>query len=82
MAQMFSNLIVNALIHGSPDSPVWIRARTDDNGFELSVANLCKPIDPQLIARLFQPYRQASERSGQQGLGLGLYIRLYRELAR
>lgn len=74
IAQMFSNLIANALIHGNPDSPVWVRAYTDDSGFELSVANLCEPIDPQVIARLFQPYKRASEHSGQQGLGLGLYI--------
>lgn len=74
LAQMFSNLLANALIHSNPDSPVWISARTDNYGFKLSVANLCEPIDPQVLERLFQPYKRASERTKQQGLGLGLYI--------
>lgn len=74
MAQMFSNLLANALTHSNSNSPVWVQARTDDNSLELFIANLCDPIDPQLLSRLFQPYERASERSGQQGLGLGLYI--------
>ena len=74
IAQMFSNLLANAIIHSQSDSPVWVRARSDHNGFELSVANRCEPIAPQVLARLFQPYERASERPGQQGLGLGLYI--------
>lgn len=74
VAQMFSNLLANALIHSNADSPVWISARTDSHGFNLSVANLCEPIDPQVLKRLFQPYKRASERAKQQGLGLGLYI--------
>lgn len=74
VAQMFSNLLANALIHSNPDSPVWVSARTDSHGFKLSVANLCEPIDPQVLKRLFQPYKRASERAKQQGLGLGLYI--------
>ena len=74
IAQMFSNLLANAITHSQPDSPVWVRARSDHNGFELSIANRCEPIDARVLARLFQPYERASERPGQQGLGLGLYI--------
>lgn len=74
IAQMFSNLLANALSHSNPESPVWVQADNDDGGFKLSISNLCEPIDPTLLARLFQPYERASGRSGQQGLGLGLYI--------
>ncbi|MET0649459.1 MAG: GAF domain-containing sensor histidine kinase [Pyrinomonadaceae bacterium] len=74
IAQMFSNLLANALTHGDPQGPVRVRARGGEDGFELSVSNLGEPIPPETISRLFQPYTRASDRPGQQGLGLGLYI--------
>jgi signal transduction histidine kinase len=74
IAQLFSNLLANALTHGDPAGPVWVRARSDDDGFDLSVANLGQPIPPETLGRLFQPFSRASDRPGQQGLGLGLYI--------
>jgi signal transduction histidine kinase len=74
IAQLVSNLLANALTHGDPAGPVWVLARSDDDGFELSVANLGAPIPPETQASLFQPFSRASARPGQQGLGLGLYI--------
>jgi signal transduction histidine kinase len=74
IAQLLSNLLANALTHGDPSGPVWVRARSDDDGFELSVANLGEPIPPETADRLFQPFTRASAEPGQQGLGLGLYI--------
>jgi signal transduction histidine kinase len=74
IAQMFSNLLANALTHGDPDGPIWVRAHSDDSGFELSVANLGEPIPPDIVDRLFHPFSRASKEPGQQGLGLGLYI--------
>jgi signal transduction histidine kinase len=74
IAQMFSNLLANALTHGDPVGPVRVSARCDDGGFELSVANLGEPIPPDTAERLFQPFTRASVQPGQEGLGLGLYI--------
>ena len=74
IAQLFSNLLANALTHGDPAGPVWVFARSGDDGFELSVANLGEPIPPETQASLFKPFSRASARPGQQGLGLGLYI--------
>jgi signal transduction histidine kinase len=74
IAQLFSNLLANALAHGDPAEPVRVRARTDDTAFELSVANAGEPIPPEEFERLFQPFARESERSGHEGLGLGLYI--------
>jgi signal transduction histidine kinase len=74
IAQMLSNLIANALTHGDPAGPVRVRARSDDNSFELTVANLGEPIPPDTVDRLFQPFSRASAAPGQEGLGLGLYI--------
>ena len=73
IAQLFSNLLANALTHGDPAAPVRVRARSD-NDFELSVANRGEPIPPDTAERLFRPFSRASARPGQQGLGLGLYI--------
>ena len=74
VAQLFSNLLANALTHGDPDGPVRVEARADEDGFELSVANGGEPIPPDTFERLFHPFSRASARSGQEGLGLGLYI--------
>jgi signal transduction histidine kinase len=75
VAQMFSNLLANALTHGDPEGPVWVSARCDDRrGFELSVANLGEPIPPDIAQSLFQPFTRANVQPGREGLGLGLYI--------
>jgi signal transduction histidine kinase len=74
IAQLFSNLLSNALTHGDRAGPVSVRAHSDDTGFELSVANLGQPIPSDTIERLFQPFSRASARPGREGLGLGLYI--------
>jgi signal transduction histidine kinase len=74
IAQLFSNLLGNALTHGTPGSPVRVQATTKDDEFELSVANLGDPIPPEAINRLFQPFYRVSAQDAVQGLGLGLYI--------
>ncbi|HVF68199.1 MAG TPA: GAF domain-containing sensor histidine kinase [Pyrinomonadaceae bacterium] len=75
VAQMFSNLLANALTHGDPGGPVRVGARCDDDGdFELSVANRGEPIPPDTFERLFQPFTRANAQPGREGLGLGLYI--------
>jgi signal transduction histidine kinase len=74
VAQLFSNLLANALTHGDPSRPITVRAFTDDAHFELSVSNPGAPIPPEMLGRLFQPFARAAARQGQEGLGLGLYI--------
>jgi signal transduction histidine kinase len=74
IAQLLSNLLANALTHGDPTQPVWVRAKADEAVFELSVANAGPPIPPEALDKLFQPFVRATARPGDQGLGLGLYI--------
>jgi signal transduction histidine kinase len=74
VAQLFSNLLANALDHGAPDQPVRVRARAEAGRFELSVANAGQAIAPESQGRLFQPFTRSAARPHQQGLGLGLYI--------
>ena len=72
--QLFSNLLGNALTHGSKDRPVRVRAIGGADGFEFSVANDGEPIPPTDLPRLFEPFYRGAGRSSRHGLGLGLYI--------
>jgi signal transduction histidine kinase len=74
LAQLFSNLIANALTHGAPDTPVTVAAATGDGAFTFSVANRGEPIAPGVMERLFEPFSRGEAAPSQQGLGLGLYI--------
>jgi signal transduction histidine kinase len=74
VAQLFSNLLSNALTHGSSTAPVSVVGRTRDGWFELSVANAGEPIPPTTVSKLFHPFTRAAARPMQEGLGLGLYI--------
>ncbi|WP_293904855.1 GAF domain-containing sensor histidine kinase [Phenylobacterium sp.] len=74
IAQLVSNLLANAMTHGSQDAPIRLQARTTDGAFELAVANSGDPIPEAAMQRLFQPFARAALRPHQQGLGLGLYI--------
>lgn len=74
MAQLFSNLLSNALSYGAPGKPVCVRATTASGQFELSVANAGDPIPPAAMERLFQPFYRSSTGQQREGLGLGLYI--------
>ena len=70
--QLLSNLLANALTHGDPAGPVWVRAQCEDGTFELSVTNHGPRIPHDTMARLFQPFARTSDRPD-RGLGLGLY---------
>jgi signal transduction histidine kinase len=74
VAQLFSNLLANALSHGDPGAPVRVYARSGHDGFELTVVNHGEAIPPETLGHLFQPFSRASVRPDQEGLGLGLYI--------
>lgn len=74
IAQLFSNLLANALTHGAQDKLVRVEARTCDGLFELSVINAGDLIPPAKLKSLFQPFFRASPVAGYRGLGLGLYI--------
>jgi sigma-B regulation protein RsbU (phosphoserine phosphatase) len=74
MAQLFSNLLGNALTHGTQGQPIVVRALSDSATFELSITNASPPIPPEALENLFQPFFRGAVRPTEQGLGLGLYI--------
>jgi signal transduction histidine kinase len=74
IGQLFSNLLGNAIIHGDPEEPVRVTAKTQDDGtFELAVTNFGAPISSKAMQNLFKPFSRG-DRPSQQGLGLGLFI--------
>jgi len=72
LAQMFANLLGNALTHGSKEHPVIIRAEFAADALTLEVANRGIPIPPEKLPGLFHPFKRGKD--GRAGLGLGLYI--------
>jgi two-component system, sensor histidine kinase and response regulator len=74
LAQVCSNLLANAIEHGDPQSPVYVRVDGTDEAFvELTVSNLGRPIAPETLKQLFLPFRRGSGKQ-RSGVGLGLYI--------
>jgi signal transduction histidine kinase len=74
IAQLFSNLLANALVHGAADGPVRVTASTTSGFFVLVVSNIGEPMSSETLEHLFQPFYRAKTQSNQHGLGLGLYI--------
>jgi two-component system, sensor histidine kinase and response regulator len=75
IAQVASNLIGNALKHGSPAAAVGVQLDgTAEDSVLLAVKN-AGTIPPDILAHLFDPFRGGRRESGRSdGLGLGLYI--------
>ena len=74
IGQLVSNLLGNALTHGTSDEPVRLSAATVDGRLELWIANSGPPISCDAMTRLFQPYFRGEIGTSQRGLGLGLHI--------
>jgi len=75
IAQVASNLIGNALKHGDPDSPVFVRLDGTQGDCVTLVVRNAGSIAPDVLAHLFDPFRGGQRQSGRsEGLGLGLYI--------
>ncbi|MFP3680807.1 GAF domain-containing sensor histidine kinase [Pseudomonas sp. SIMBA_041] len=73
VAQLLSNLVANAVIHGDPQGPVEVNAQIKDRHFLLSVKNQGLIAENALVY-LFRPYSRPASDTPQTGLGLGLYI--------
>ncbi|EJM65862.1 histidine kinase with GAF domain [Pseudomonas sp. GM50] len=73
VAQLLSNLVANAVVHGTPDGPVEVSAQVKEGHFVLSVKNQGL-IAEDALPHLFLPYSKPAGGTPQVGLGLGLYI--------
>lgn len=73
VAQAISNLLSNAVRHGTPGAPIEVRGSISAREIEISVANQGEAVPDELRQDLFQPFRRGAQTDG-EGLGLGLYI--------
>jgi len=77
MAQVFGNLLSNAVAYGTPEHPIDVRMAGAGPRLEVAVTNRGPTIAAQDLRSLFDPYRRGHKTRGSTpsgGLGLGLYI--------
>lgn len=74
ITQVLSNLIGNAIRHGTPSSPIAVVLRGLPDRVTLAVHNE-GTIPPEMLPHVFEPFRSGDERRARsEGLGLGLHI--------
>lgn len=81
IAQVFSNLISNAVLHGDVHRPIRVDLKREVSAVRFQVQNHGDPIPPSALPHLFNPQGRYSsysddskDRSQGLGLGLGLFI--------
>jgi sigma-B regulation protein RsbU (phosphoserine phosphatase) len=75
LEQVAHNLITNALRYSPPTTPVHVILRADAARVELEIVNRGAPIEPDLLARLFEPMvRGSAVTPSGRSVGLGLFI--------
>jgi two-component system sensor histidine kinase VanS len=77
LLQLTTNLLHNAIVHNRPEhGVVSVETATEAGEVRLTVENTGARLDPQLVARLAEPFQRGAERirSDHAGVGLGLAI--------
>lgn len=72
--QLISNLVANALVHGSPTAPVVVRASVEGEQLVMSVSNQGPAIPADIRPRIFEAFARGAQHHSSHGMGLGLYI--------
>lgn len=70
--QAVSNLVHNALVHGSREAAVEVQVEGHPSEVVLRVRNRGPSIPPAILPQIFEPFRSGSKDGS--GLGLGLFI--------
>ncbi len=79
IAQVFSNLLGNAVQHGDSTSPIEVALNDAQDLVSITITNQGKPIPASIINHIFEPMVRHEENenadySKKTSLGLGLYI--------
>jgi PAS domain S-box-containing protein len=75
LAQVFANLLDNAVKYSPRGGEIVVRIEASPSEARVSVSDQGVGIEPATLARLFDEYFRAGEQQSQaEGLGLGLYI--------
>jgi signal transduction histidine kinase len=79
IAQVFSNLLGNALQHGEVSHPIRMKLESSGSDILVSIHNMGKAIAPEALALIFDPLVRLGDAGTRKGttdnsLGIGLYI--------
>ena len=74
LQQLLSNLVANALTHGSSTTPVRVVVSGLSDDLVLEVWNAGEPIPADCIDKIFEPFWRQNTAVDRKGLGLGLHI--------
>ncbi len=78
IAQVFSNLLGNAVRHGFKDTPIWVSVKGTPDAIRIEVSNDGPQIASGRMDTIFDPLGRAdaapADKPGQKNLGLGLFI--------
>ena len=73
LLQLFSNVVGNAIVHGSPEAPVTTRIVQSADVILCEITNQ-GTIPEDVLPTLFEPFRSKPRADRTAGLGLGLFI--------
>jgi signal transduction histidine kinase len=75
ISQLLTNLLVNAIQHGSPQKPVDIVLSGSEDEVSITVHNEGEPIPAHELHQIFEPMVKGSRKHATPAsIGLGLYI--------
>ena len=74
LAQALGNLLSNARHHSTAQGSINLSMEIQDDNLIIEVSNEANEIEPEVVERLFAPFKKSSSTRGRTGLGLGLYI--------
>lgn len=75
IAQVLSNLLLNAAVHGVANEPIDVEIRSASLFVAVTVTNRGPAIPRESLAAIFEPFRRGpSAGRTARGLGLGLYV--------
>jgi light-regulated signal transduction histidine kinase (bacteriophytochrome) len=74
LAQALGNLLSNARHHSNAQGSINLSMQTQGDNLIIEVSNEANEIEPDVVERLFAPFKKSSSTRGRTGLGLGLYI--------
>lgn len=72
--QLLSNLLANAITHGTDTHPIRVSAYVEHTDLIIAVENQGDIISTDTMAKVFEPYWRPATSAPGGGLGLGLYI--------
>ncbi len=73
MQQALSNLLLNAVVHTPPGSPIWLQARQEESSLVMNVLDSGPGLPPELLPRIFDKFFRAPDApAGGSGLGLAI----------